>query len=438
MGSHNDNDTIQEWDLGKRRSQCRTGKSSSDKRKGKDIQEWNLDRRSQTGRRKSSVVKTVYIGGTGFIQKKKRKKGTVYNNGQRSIRYNKRRKRQQRKFAKVILLLIAGICVLTVIISAVGKLQSKQRSDEDISEKIQNVGSTTGSSESDSASTDDATTGESGAEAAVYSASETPATSPTVSSVISTHAILVDCDNDTILSERSCKEKIYPASMTKVLTVLVAAESISQDQLDDTYTMDIESTDYSFSNDCSNVGFEVGENVTVKDLFYGTILCSGADAACGLAKYCGGTQEKFMEMMNAKIDELGLSSSAHFTNCVGVYNDDHYCTVYDMAIIMEAAMNNDICREVLSARKYTTSSTPEHPDGIEISNWFLRRIEDKDSGVTILGGKTGFVVQSGNCAVSYAEDSQGHGYVCATNGSSSAWRCIYDHVAIYDAAFLTI
>ena len=148
-------------------------------------------------------------------------------------------------------------------------------------------------------------------------------------------------------------------------------------------------------HDCSNVGFSEGEQVTVKDLFYGTILPSGADAALGLATYVAGDQDAFVALMNEKLKELGLSDTAHFTNCVGLYDENHYCTVYDMAMILEAALDNELCREVLAAHTYTTSSTSEHPEGITISNWFLRRIEDKETGAEILCGKTGFVAQSG-------------------------------------------
>ena len=139
--------------------------------------------------------------------------------------------------------------------------------------------------------------------------------------------------------------------------------------------------------------------------------------------------------MNEKLDELGLSATAHFTNCVGLFDEDHYCTPYDMAMIMWAAMDNELCREVLTARKYTTSMTAEHPEGINLSNWFLRRIEDKECGLEVLGGKTGFVNESGNCAVSLATAADGHEYICVIAGSSSAWRCIYDHVAVYRQFF---
>lgn len=180
--------------------------------------------------------------------------------------------------------------------------------------------------------------------------------------------------NKTILQQRNAQTVINPASMTKILTVLVAAEQIDESRLDDKVTITIEDTDYSYSNDCSNAGFELDEQVTVRDLFYGTILPSGAEAAVALAKYVAGSEEAFVALMNQKMEEMGLSQTAHFTNCVGLYDEAHHCSVYDMAMIMEAAMDNPFCREVLSAHTYTTSVTEQHPEGMILSNWFLRRI----------------------------------------------------------------
>lgn len=253
----------------------------------------------------------------------------------------------------------------------------------------------------------------------------------TTNKVISGNAILVDATNNTIIAGKGAKERISPASMTKVLTVLVAAEHITEEQLDDTFTMTLEITDYSYVNDCSCVGFLKDEVIPVRDLFYGTILPSGADAAVGLATYVAGSHEAFVELMNEKLEELGLSESAHFTNCVGLYDKEHFCTVYDMAVIMKAAMDNEICREVLTTKYYVTTPTELHPEGLGISNWFLRRIEDKDTGGEVIGGKTGYVVQSRSCAVSYGIMENGNAYICATAGSSGSKNCINDHVAIY-------
>ena len=247
--------------------------------------------------------------------------------------------------------------------------------------------------------------------------------------VVSENAILIDVDTGEIIARKAADVTISPASMTKILTVLVACENVTN--LDDTYTITREITDYSFSNDCSIVGFDVDETVTVRDLLYGTILPSGADAGVALANYVAGSHEAFVDMMNEKLEELGLSDSAHFTNCVGLYDENHYCTLSDMAMILKAAVENDLAREILSAHTYTTSCTEQHPEGITISNWFLRRIEDKETNGEVLCAKTGFVNQSGCCAASYSISNSGGHYICVSANAWSSWRCIYDQVAIY-------
>lgn len=256
----------------------------------------------------------------------------------------------------------------------------------------------------------------------------------TADAITSSYAIVIDPATNTIIAQKDAQTTISPASMTKILTVLVAAEQIAKNEnlsLNDTFTITREITDYSYRNKCSAAGFLDEETVTVRDLFYGTVLPSGADASLGLATYVAGSHEAFVELMNQKLEALGLADTAHFTNAVGLYDELHYCTPYDMAMILKAALENDFCREVLSAHTYVTSQTTQHPEGITLSNWFLRRIEDKDSGGTVLAAKTGFVNQSGNCAASYAISNSGKPYICVTANSFHSWRCIYDHVALY-------
>ena len=248
--------------------------------------------------------------------------------------------------------------------------------------------------------------------------------------VISSYGVLIDLKDGHVVAQRNAFERMYPASMTKVLTILVAAEHMEDPE--DTFTMTQEITDYVYSNGCSQVGYLVGETMTVRELLFGTIMPSGGDAAMALAYYTAGSMEAFVDMMNEKVEELGLTDVAHFTNPVGVFDEQNYCTPVAMAMIMKAALENDLCREALGAKKYTTAANDLHPEGLLISNWFLRRIEDKDTHGEVLGAKTGFVNESRNCAVSYEKSNDGNRYICVTGDSHSAWRAIYDHVAIYD------
>lgn len=251
--------------------------------------------------------------------------------------------------------------------------------------------------------------------------------------VDSQYAILVNTDTGEILAERNAFDRIVPASMTKVMTLLVAVEQMQnpEENLKDKVTITQEICDESYRSGSSFVGYGVDDEATVEDLLYGAILPSGADAAMALAEYTSGSQEAFAELMNQKAEELGISDTTHFTNCVGLYDEDHYSTVYDMSVIMRAAIDNELCRKVLSQHTWTTQGTKANPDGIQISNWFLRRIEDHDTNGTVVCGKTGFVNESGNCAVSYQEGNSGIGYIACTALTYNQWRSIYDHIALY-------
>ena len=251
----------------------------------------------------------------------------------------------------------------------------------------------------------------------------------TIGEVGSTYGVLIDMDTGTVVAGREADTVINPASMTKILTVLVAAEHVTNP--DDLVVMSQETMDYIYKNDCSTAGFALGEAVPVRDLFYGTALPSGADAALSLAEYVAGSQEAFVALMNQKVQELGLAGTAHFSNCIGLYSEENHCTVKDMAMILKAAVENDFAREILSAHTWTTTATPEHPEGIILSNWFLRRIEDKEFHGTVMSAKTGYVKQSGSCAASWEVSDSSKNYICVTGNAHSSWRCIYDHVAIY-------
>ena len=221
----------------------------------------------------------------------------------------------------------------------------------------------------------------------------------------SSYALLVDVDNGTVVAGRDYDTQMNPASMTKILTLLVAVENIDLSKLD---------------TDTEEITQEIANYV------------SGADAAQALAIYTAGSEEAFVELMNKKLAELGISDTAHFTNAVGAYDEDHYCTALDMATILRAAIDNELCREVLSCHYYEVPpSGGDESQAIGISNWFLRRIEDKDTHGEVVCAKTGYVGEAGFCCASYQESDDGGRYICVTADGAGIWPCIYDHVDIY-------
>lgn len=247
--------------------------------------------------------------------------------------------------------------------------------------------------------------------------------------VQSQFATIINATTGEVLLSKNGGDRMVPASMTKVMTVLVASEHITD--LEDMFTITIEDTDYAYIHDLSCAGFEAGETVPVKDILYGAIMPSGGECCHALERYVAGSEEEFIQMMNDKAAELGLTGT-HFTNSAGLYNENHYTTLYDISMIMKAAIEDDICREVLHEHMHVTTATANHPEGLELSNWFMRRIEDKYTNTEVMGAKTGYVVQSGNCAVSYTIGTDGTVYICATGNAHSAWRAIFDHKALYE------
>ncbi len=251
----------------------------------------------------------------------------------------------------------------------------------------------------------------------------------------SQYALLLDLETGEVLAQRDPKARINPASMTKILTLLVAAEHVTPETLTHgTFTMTRAVADYTFSNNCSVVGYEVDEVIPVEELFYGCILKSGADSCMGLALTIFGSHEAMVDAMNEKLEELGLSDTSHFTNCVGLYDENHYSTVEDIAIILKTALDNEFCNTVLNTPVYESSPTPQHPEGQVVSNLFTRRIQYQDTGaVSVSCSKTGYVSESGFCAASYGENSDGQGFICVTGKSTGTNQSIKDHAALYEA-----
>ncbi|MCD8376573.1 MAG: serine hydrolase, partial [Oscillospiraceae bacterium] len=190
--------------------------------------------------------------------------------------------------------------------------------------------------------------------------------------VDSAYVCLFDMSTGEVLAQRDAQERMYPASMTKILTLLVAVENLTD--FDATFTMTQEIGDYCYQNDCSTVGYHVGEVIPVEELLYGCILCSGADACMALAELSAGSQEAFVELMNEKLEQLGLSETTHFTNCIGLYDDEHYSTAQDIGLLMRAVLENETCRQVLTTRIYTTPPNEFNPEGLPRSTRFVRRI----------------------------------------------------------------
>lgn len=171
-------------------------------------------------------------------------------------------------------------------------------------------------------------------------------------SLHSQYAYLYDQQTNIVYLDQRSQEKIYPASMTKILTVSLALEKI--DDIHQEVQIEQVDLDGLLEQGASVAGFYVGERVTYEDLLYGALLPSGADACNALARLTYGSTDQLVEAMNQLVTRLHLNDS-HFMNVTGLHDEQHYTTPYDMAMILHHALQNDAFEDVFNARVYTSS-----------------------------------------------------------------------------------
>lgn len=233
----------------------------------------------------------------------------------------------------------------------------------------------------------------------------------------SNNTILVELDGYTSIVEKGADEKIYPASMTKVMTLLVICENVTD--LTEKLTVTEEMVQYKKDNDGSGENFFAGEALTVKDFIYLIIYDSNTIACQILAQHIAGSEAGLVAMMNAKAQELGLTGT-HFANVTGLYNEDHYSTCREIAAIMAYAMENPLAKKVLtsfegySIQIHNPSDKRTDYTSLKVyTDWYSVRLKDnpKMKTVTVKAGKTGYVDESGVSLVSYAETADGKAYI---------------------------
>ena len=232
--------------------------------------------------------------------------------------------------------------------------------------------------------------------------------------LISPNAILLEADSGEVLAEKNADTQIYPASMTKMMTVLLAIEA--EPDLDRQVTIPEDIFPALKQEGASIAGFKSGEVVTVRDLLYGALLPSGAECCETLARLVSGTETDFVALMNRKAAELGMTST-HFCNPTGLHDPEHVSTVRDMARLLRAAMQNETFRAILSAGRYAVPATDLHPEGFTMTSTFWAELGDVSLWRgQFLGGKTGYTSAAGLCLASAAQ-VKGKRYILVTAGA---------------------
>lgn len=219
--------------------------------------------------------------------------------------------------------------------------------------------------------------------------------------LFSSNAILFDPDSGDTIYTKGDREKIYPASLTKIMTALIAVENISD--LDSPVTLQY--SDYAglYEQNAAMAGFSLGEAVTARDLLYATLLPSGAEAATALARASAGSVEQCVELMNSRAAELGMENT-HFVNVTGLHDDEHYTTVYDLSLLLREAISHNDFFEPYCSLYYSTTPTEQHPNGLQLVSTIVPRLKQLErEKPPIIGNKTGYTDEAQMCLASVAE-----------------------------------
>ena len=257
----------------------------------------------------------------------------------------------------------------------------------------------------------------------------------------SKYAIFVNAADGNVFASKLADERMYPASMTKVMTLLVAVEHLPhQGSLQDKITISAEVQEAMQKENSSGVFSKdsVGDVLTVEGMLYAIILPSDGVACVEVAKYIAGSEQAFVELMNQKAQELGLTGT-HFVNTHGLHDDDHYTTARDMAAIMRYAMQNELCAKILSTAEY---NAPFYwPAGDKTLTYYMKHsylfkaLNNHPEYARLLpvaAAKTGLTNEAKYCLVSYIVDANGNAYVCVTGCAGGQLAYMDDHATLYN------
>lgn len=223
-------------------------------------------------------------------------------------------------------------------------------------------------------------------------------------------AALFDLQNKEVRYAKNALEQMYPASITKVMTALLA---VKYGDLSDVVTVSDEVSKITEAG-ATMCGIKPGDRISMEELLYGLMLPSGNDAGVAIAMHMDGSVEAFANRMNAEAKRLGATGS-HFENPHGLHSENHYTTVYDLYLIFQEALKypkfRDVIHTATHTAKYVSASGEEKQPVWQNSNWFLNGKKEPPQGVNVLGGKTGTTKAAGNCLMMGALDEEDHEYV---------------------------
>lgn len=229
--------------------------------------------------------------------------------------------------------------------------------------------------------------------------------------------VLLNLSDKKVLYAKGAYNKVYPASITKIMTAMLA---LKYGNMDDTVTISQENV--TLESGSQVAGFMEGDKVTMDQLLHCLLVYSANDAASAIAEHVGGSTDKFVEMMNSFAAELGCTGT-HFTNPHGLQDENHYTTPYDIYLMLKEALNYPEFTDITQMSSYTV--TYKHSDGSDASttltatDHYLTGEATTPKDVTILGGKTGTTDKAGNCLALLSQNAYGKPFISIVMGASS-------------------
>lgn len=215
-------------------------------------------------------------------------------------------------------------------------------------------------------------------------------------------AILIDGENGRVLYEKCVDEKAYPASVTKIMTALVTIETLKEHNSPIDQIVEVPACAEGVEG--SSLYLKAGEKISIEDLLYGLMLVSGNDAAVALAEVIGGDQNEFVRMMNEKAEMLGCRNT-HFMNPSGLFDENHYTTARDMAVICREAMKDPDFKKIVSAKSYVSGRTESSYKTFYNKN---KTVSQYEGGTGI---KIGYTTDSGRTLAASSE-RDGRSMIC--------------------------
>lgn len=223
-------------------------------------------------------------------------------------------------------------------------------------------------------------------------------------------SLIVNTTTKEVIYANNVYERLYPASLTKIVTALVVLENAD---LSDTVTVSYNASHIT-ENGAKLCGFKEGDKINLEDLLNCFLIYSGNDAGIAIAEHISGSEEEFAKLMNEAAKKVGAIHS-NFVNSHGLHHDNHYTTAYDLYLIFNELTQYEKFLTIINTKVYTVNyldiNNNEKTKEFSTTNRYLKETEATPDGLTVIGGKTGTTFKAGNCLILFSEDEKGESYI---------------------------